>query len=83
MAALLLPLAKHLVLTEPDNQRKLSAEALGQVAAHLGYDAPWEKDPAEAVRLARRLAGPEGVVLCAGSLYLIGAIRGQVEAGNL
>ena len=38
---------------------------------------------AEAVRLARRLAGPEGVVLCAGSLYLIGAVRGQVEAGNL
>ncbi len=83
MTALLLPLAQNVVLTEPDNARRLPAEALEQVAAHLGRPAPWEKDPAAAVRLARKLAGPEGIVLCAGSLYLIGAIRKKLETGEL
>ena len=34
-----------------------------------------EDDPERALRRARELAGPEGTVLCAGSLYLIGEIR--------
>jgi folylpolyglutamate synthase/dihydropteroate synthase len=38
--------------------------------------------PAEAVEAARVRAAPEDVVLVAGSLYLVGAVKAYLERGE-
>ena len=53
----------------------MEADALAGAFAACGVRAEAEPDPARALARARAAAGPEGVVLAAGSLYLIGAIR--------
>ena len=63
------------VATRPDVPRAMEADALAGAFAACGVRAEAEPDPARALARARAAAGPEGVVLAAGSLYLIGAIR--------
>ena len=63
------------VCITPDNPRKLEAHEL---AAHLraaGAEATGCDSVKEGVEKAKALAGPEGAVLCFGSLYSIGDIR--------
>ena len=63
------------VCITPDNPRKLEAHEL---AAHLraaGAEAMGCDSVKEGVEKAKALAGPEGAVLCFGSLYSIGDIR--------
>lgn len=62
------------VCTKPDVPRAMEAEQLARAFAP-GLDTLAEPDPARALARARSMAGPEGVVLVAGSLYLIGEIR--------
>lgn len=63
------------VATRPDVPRAMAAEALAQAFAAQGLQAYAVPDPGEALARARAIAGPEGTVLVAGSLYLIGAVR--------
>lgn len=83
MTALLLPLVRRVVLTEPENTRKLDVDALRHVVEPSGIPVIQEKNIGQAVKRARALAGRDGVVCCAGSLYLIGAIRGLLEKGEI
>lgn len=77
MLADLAPLADRIVLTKPSNPRALSPEELlaampdpiDRAAVLL------TEDPSEAVAAARKAAGSGGLILVAGSLYLIGEIR--------
>ena len=73
-------LVAEFVCITPDNPRRLPAQEL---AAHLrdkGAVATPCESVEEAVKLAIHHAGDSGAVLCFGSLYSIGAIRGAVEA---
>lgn len=63
------------VTTRPDVPRAIEAEALAQAFARHGVKTAAVPDPAQALARARAIAGPEGTVLVAGSLYLIGAVR--------
>ena len=63
------------VCTQPGVPREMAAGALAAVFSAQGGKAYAEPDVKEALARARSLAGPEGTVLCAGSLYLIGAVR--------
>jgi dihydrofolate synthase/folylpolyglutamate synthase len=60
------------VFTRPSNPRALSPATLETLAEKLGAP-PLETvpDPRAAVERARELAGPGGVVLATGSIYLI------------
>ena len=60
------------VFTRPDNPRSLSPATLVSLAEKLGAP-PVETvaRPRAALERARRLAGPDGVVLATGSIYLI------------
>ena len=65
------------ILTEARNPRakeiaSLLAEAKGKFSALLPL-----KGPAEALRTARRLAGPKDLIVATGSFYLIGDIRSR------
>ncbi len=75
MAKRLSTRVRCVVATQPEVPRALEAEALAQTFEQQGLRAYVDKTPAQALEHARALAGPEGVVLAAGSLYLVGAIR--------
>jgi folylpolyglutamate synthase/dihydropteroate synthase len=53
------------------------------VSEVLDIEAQAFVEPAHALETARRLAGPEGGVIVAGSLYLVGLIRSLIEGTDL
>ncbi|HQF88279.1 MAG TPA: cyanophycin synthetase [Acidobacteriota bacterium] len=76
MLALLRPAAAALVLTRPPTPRAAGAD---DYAAWL--DDPgvrFREEPGKALREAQELAGPDGHVVVAGSLYLVAEIKQRV-----
>ncbi|MGN0714570.1 MAG: bifunctional folylpolyglutamate synthase/dihydrofolate synthase [Anaerovoracaceae bacterium] len=71
-------ITKDFVVTEPDNPRKMTAQALAEHMEKQGARCTPQADLEQACRAALQRADREGfdVVLFAGSLYLIGAARG-------
>lgn len=65
----------HIIVTEPDNPRKLAAEKLAGHVADFGVAAEAVSDVEAAVHRAKELADGYDVILFAGSLYLIGDVR--------
>ena len=65
----------HIIVTEPDNPRKLAAEKLAEHVADFGTAAEVISDVEAAVHRAKELADGYDVILFAGSLYLIGDVR--------
>ena len=65
----------HIIVTEPDNPRKLAAEKLAEHVADFGVAAEVVSDVEAAVHRAKELADGDDVILFAGSLYLIGDVR--------
>jgi len=63
------------VAAQPDVPRAMAADRLADRFAQHGAKAYAVADPKAALAKARALAGNDGIVLCAGSLYLIGALR--------
>jgi dihydrofolate synthase/folylpolyglutamate synthase len=87
MLAALLPLCAGAVFTANANPRALSPATLASLAGQVGAGG-WdgtsrvEVDPRRAVALARELAGPGGVVLATGSIYLIADLLRPAGAGR-
>ena len=65
----------HIIVTEPDNPRKLAAEKLAEHVADFDTAAEVVSDVEAAVHRAKELADGYDVILFAGSLYLIGDVR--------
>ena len=74
-----LKITKDFVVTEPANPRKMTKEGLGAKLTALGGNVLGAGSPAEAFELAHSHAGEYDVILAAGSLYLIGEIRGIIR----
>ncbi len=70
-----MPLVEQFVCITPPNPRKLEAELLAQYLQERGAKATPCQSIRAGVEKAKALAGKDGVVLCFGSLYSIGAIR--------
>ncbi|MBJ7521528.1 MAG: bifunctional folylpolyglutamate synthase/dihydrofolate synthase [Solirubrobacteraceae bacterium] len=72
MLTALLPHCAHVVVTSNANPRALSPATLESLAAQIGtVPVQREPDPKRALVRAREVAGPDGVVLATGSIYLI------------
>jgi dihydrofolate synthase/folylpolyglutamate synthase len=72
MLAELLPHVDRAVYTRSQNPRSLSPATLASLAEKLGGPpAETVADPRAAVDHARDLAGPDGAVVAAGSIYLV------------
>jgi dihydrofolate synthase/folylpolyglutamate synthase len=73
MLAALLPHCAAAVFTSSSNPRALSPATLESLARQQGGAArrEWEPDPHRALELARTLAGPDGIALATGSIYLV------------
>ncbi len=68
------------VTTTPSVPRAMPAAELAKAFEKQGLKTYAEDEPERALRRARELAGPDGIVLCAGSLYLIGEIRSLLRS---
>ncbi len=64
-----------MIITEPDNPRKLSVDQLGEILNKMGIEPVKAKDAREGVKLAESMQGEFDLILFAGSLYLIGDVR--------
>ena len=83
MLGLLLPLVDIVVCSQASESRSLTAGLLARRVETLGSGAVYEEpDPKVAVDLARRLAGREGSVLIAGSLYLLSDLADLLGDGE-
>ncbi len=84
----LMPLVDRVICTEPANPRKMDAEKLAKMVSDYGLHADIEKNLKAAFDLALSLEkdDPNRMILCFGSLYLIGQLRGIIlkalEKGN-
>ena len=75
IAGKLFPLAAEIVLTAAESER--SAEP-AWIAAQLPEYHPryhCTRSPHEALSVARNLASPDGIILAAGSLFLVGDLQ--------
>ena len=79
MLELLAPLAEEFVCLTPLNERALSAEELSAYLTERGARASAHAGVASGVRAALDAAGRSGVVVAFGSLYLVGAIRSELQ----
>lgn len=74
-----MPLVYQFVCITPPNPRKLEGALLAQYLCQAGANAIPCPSIAAGVAKAIELAGKDGVVLCFGSLYSIGAIRDALQ----
>ena len=74
-----LKITKDFVVTEPANPRKMTKKELGAKLTALGGNVLGAGSPAEAFELVHSHASEYDVILAAGSLYLIGEIRGIIR----
>ena len=83
MLASLLALCSGVVFTASANPRAICAEELCRRAGELaaGVASCVEHDPRRALAIARELAGPAGVVLATGSIYLVADLKRPAGAG--
>lgn len=82
IAAVLFPVAAHLILTEPDNPRSTSVEALRDLAAGIvaRETIVVTRSTSEALRIAQQVTPPDGLICVTGSLYLVGEIRALLNS---
>lgn len=74
-------ITKDIIITEPDNPRKLSVEKLDGKLKQMGVSPIKVSDAAEAVSKARSIWCDYEAVIFAGSLYLIGDVRRVIKNG--
>jgi dihydrofolate synthase/folylpolyglutamate synthase len=83
MLATLIPKCDALVLTASQNPRALPPPTLKSLAGQVG-NLPSEviRDPHGALARAREIAGPDGLVLATGSIYLVADLLRPAGAGR-
>jgi dihydrofolate synthase/folylpolyglutamate synthase len=71
---ILFPIAGRVIVTQADNPRSASPDEIRQAAARVtgGTGIEEAADVASALEQARKVAGPEGLVVVTGSIYIVG-----------
>ncbi len=72
---------RTLIACQPDSPRALPASAVAEAARAAGFTVHEEPDVRDALRLARGLVDAQGLVVVAGSLYVVGTARAEVLDG--
>ena len=75
MAEHILPHADAVILTEPHSERKLDVFSLARSISNYNGIIYTEKEIEQAYEKALSITPADGVILCCGSLYMIGAMR--------
>jgi len=71
---ILFPIASHVIATRANNPRSASPDEIRQAAARVAASTDIEEaeDVASALGRARKVAGPRGLVVVTGSIYIVG-----------
>jgi dihydrofolate synthase/folylpolyglutamate synthase len=71
---ILFPIARQVIVTHANNPRSASPDEIRQAAARMAADTDIEEaeNVASALNRARNLAGPGGLVVVTGSIYVVG-----------
>lgn len=82
IAAILFPVAQHLILTQPTNPRAATPKTLGDVMPFVATSikTTLASSVPEALNLALAQTPPEGLICVTGSLYLIGEAQSILAA---
>lgn len=72
------PLVTRFVTVTPDNPRAMAADALKEILTPFGKPVTACPSVPQGVEEALRQAGPQGLVLAFGSLYMVGDVRKTV-----
>ncbi|HEX4021766.1 MAG TPA: folylpolyglutamate synthase/dihydrofolate synthase family protein [Acidobacteriaceae bacterium] len=75
MAQILFPVFDHVVVTPVDSPRSSHTEDLLAVAEAVGVSARAADSALNALQMALQMTPPEGLVVCAGSIYVAGPLR--------
>lgn len=82
MAEEIIPLADTVVITRPESERALSADMFKIVALKYCDNVYSLENIDDAYKFAVGITAMEDVLLCAGSLYLVGKLRKLIMGGN-
>ena len=74
MLELIMPMASKAVFTEPNSDRKWNIDSIDKIVKKYNTEIYIEKDISKAYNLAKSITSKTDVVVCAGSLYLIGEL---------
>jgi dihydrofolate synthase/folylpolyglutamate synthase len=71
---ILFPIARHVIVTHANNPRSASPDEIRQAAARVaaGIDIVEAENVASALNRARNVAGPGGLAVVTGSIYVVG-----------
>jgi dihydrofolate synthase/folylpolyglutamate synthase len=83
ISGILFPLATEIYLTQPNQSRAATPEEILTAARIDSARVFSEADPAKALQRAIDASSPDDVVLAAGSLFLVGEIKGALRNGEL
>ncbi len=72
VAEILFPIAEQVVVTPANNPRSATATEIRRAAARVDVAIREAGDVSSALAQARRIAGPGGVVVVTGSIYIVG-----------
>jgi dihydrofolate synthase/folylpolyglutamate synthase len=72
IAEILFPLAAQVIATKSDNPRSATPDEIREAASRTATDIEDAIDVASALDRALSLAGPQGVVVITGSIYIVG-----------
>jgi dihydrofolate synthase/folylpolyglutamate synthase len=72
MAEILFPVAEHVIATRAENPRSALAEEICLAASRTSAEIVCAKDVGAAIEKVRTLAGQNGLVVIAGSIYVVG-----------
>lgn len=79
MAEYILPYAGSVILTEPHSERKLDVFSLARSISNHTGTIYTEKEIEDAFEKALSITPADGIILCCGSLYMIGAMRSYLK----
>jgi folylpolyglutamate synthase/dihydropteroate synthase len=72
MAEILFPLAERVIATRAENPRSASPQEIQEAAVRTSVEIESAPDVHSALERARTLAGPQGLVVVTGSIYVVG-----------
>ncbi len=79
MAQVILPIVDTVVLTEPMSHRKLSIDELEKTVQHFDKKILKNAHVIEAYKTALHLTSNRDVLICCGSLYMIGELKNNIS----
>ena len=77
---ILFPIAQHVIVTHANNPRSASPDEIRQAAARVaaGMDIAEADNVTSALRQAKKIAAPSGLIIVTGSIYVVGEAMRQL-----